>query len=110
MDVAVIGSRTIKTFDFDVLGIANADAVLTGGAAGVDAHAEAEAARRGIRCEVFRPDYKRWGRAAPHKRNDEILAACDRVVAMWDGVSRGTKSVIEKARKLGKPCQIIRLD
>jgi hypothetical protein len=51
--------------------------------------------------EEFRPDYDAHGKRAPHVRNDEMLRLADYVVAFWDGKSRGTKSVIRKAQKLG---------
>jgi hypothetical protein len=107
MKVAVVGSRTVRWFDFDALGIGAGDVVVSGGAAGADAYAAAAAAARGIRTEVHFPDYGRWGRGAPHKRNDEIVAACDRLVAVWDGRSAGTRSVIEKAARAGKPWQVV---
>jgi len=109
MIIAVIGSRGICEFDFELLGVTRTDVVLTGGAGGVDAWAEAAARRRGVACEVMRPDYARYGRAAPHVRNDAIVKACDRVVAIWDGVSKGTASVIKKAKKYGKPAKIFRV-
>ena len=31
----------------------------------------------------------------------------DGVIAFWDGTSKGTRSVIEYAKKTGKPCRII---
>lgn len=46
-------------------------------------------------------------RAAPHVRNRTIARNCDRLVAFWDGQSRGTISTVEMARRLGKPVQVI---
>jgi hypothetical protein len=52
--------------------------------------------------EEFVPDYKRYGRATPIRRNDLIADACEMVIAFWDGGSPGTKYTIDKARKMGK--------
>jgi hypothetical protein len=35
-------------------------------------------------------------------RNQDIVNAADKVVAFWDGVSKGTKNTIDTAKKLGK--------
>lgn len=107
MKVAVVGSRGIKNIDFSRVGMKVGDSLVTGGAIGVDAEAEKQARENGFGVVVFRPDYGRFGRAAPHVRNSMIVAECDRLVAFWDGVSKGTWSVIEKCRKAGKPYEVI---
>jgi hypothetical protein len=38
----------------------------------------------------------------------DILEAAERVVVYWDGRSRGSKLLIEMAKKLRKPLQVIR--
>lgn len=49
---------------------------------------------------VHLPDYDRYGKGAPHVRNDEMLAEKPHVViAIWDGTNGGTRSVIEKAAR-----------
>ena len=107
MRIAVVGSRLTGRIDFDLIGAEDGDVIVTGGARGADTLAAAEARRRGFAVVEFRPDYARYGRAAPHVRNGEIVANCDRLVAFWDGKSRGTKSTIDKARRDGKDVQII---
>lgn len=55
---------------------------------------------------VHRPDYERHGRRAPHVRNDEMLDVADVVLAIWDGESKGTASVIGKAASRGIPVYV----
>ena len=55
----------------------------------------------------FLPNYQEHGKAAPHVRNDKMLDRADRVIAFWNGVSRGTKSVIDKARKRGLEVEVV---
>ena len=43
-------------------------------------------------------------------RNRQIVDHCDQVIAFWDGKSRGTKSSIDYAKKLGKPVLIVSFD
>lgn len=82
--------------------------VFHGGAAGADRHVSAACVELGLDCYAFPPRYDEHGKAAPHVRNDQMLAQADLVVAFWDGKSRGTKSVIDKAEKLGIPVEVVR--
>ncbi|MBR7070567.1 MAG: hypothetical protein IKI29_00120, partial [Clostridia bacterium] len=36
------------------------------------------------------------------KRNEEMVKQCDLVICFWDGKSKGTKSLIQFAKKYGK--------
>ena len=58
---------------------------------------------------TFLPDYARYGRAAPLRRNVQIVAYADLVLAFWDGKSRGTRFVIDQCRKQGVPVRVYRL-
>lgn len=106
MKIAIVGSRSIKIDDFGIY-ISNDDEIVSGGAMGIDSCAAEYAKRNGLRLTVFLPEYNRYGKAAPIIRNKEIVDYADKVVAFWDGRSRGTFSVIRYAEKTGKPCEII---
>ena len=106
MKVAVIGSRSIVTADIGTY-ISDADEIVSGGAIGVDSCAAEYAKKNGLKLTVFLPQYERYGRAAPIVRNKTIVDYADKVVAFWDGKSKGTLSVIKYAEKTGKPCEII---
>lgn len=84
------------------------DLILHGGAEGADSIAGEVAEGLGIRTLVYRPDYEVFGPQATHVRNDQMLDQADYVLAFWDGKSRGTKSVIEKAERRGIPKKVIR--
>lgn len=109
MKIAVIGSRTVEKIDFAAIGAQAGDVIVSGGARGADTLAATEARRRGLAVIEFLPDYVRFGRGAPLIRNRQIVAACDRLVAFWDGKSRGTAYTIREARKNGKQVQIIKI-
>ena len=106
MKVAVIGSRGICGIQ-KTAALAEATEIVSGGAAGVDTCAAAYAKENGLKLTVFLPDYPRYGRAAPIVRNRQIVDYADRIVAFWDGSSKGTASVIAYAEKVGKPCEVI---
>ena len=106
MKIAVVGSRGIKNVDLTEY-VNEGDEIVSGGAVGVDRCAAEYAERKGITLTEFLPQYDTYGRAAPIKRNHEIVAYADRVLVFWDGKSRGTLSVIKEARRKGKPLQIV---
>lgn len=78
-----------------------------GGAVGVDTCAAEYAKENGIKLTVFLLQYERYGRAAPIVRNKEIVDYADKIIAFWNGSSKGTLSVIRYAEKRGKKCKII---
>lgn len=107
MKIAVIGSRNIAKIDWERVGARPGDSIISGGAKGVDTLAEAAAREHGLGVETISPNFARYGRGAPHVRNMEIVSRCDRLVAFWNGESKGTKSTIDAARKAGKPTTVI---
>lgn len=58
----------------------------------------------------FAPDYHRYGaQLAPKVRNGQIAAACDVLIALWDGASAGTLDVMTRARVIHqRPIILIR--
>ena len=109
MKVAVIGSRNLTVPNLGGYLPAETTELVSGGAKGVDTSAKEYAETHGIKLVEFLPDYSRFGRGAPLKRNLQIIEYADLVLAFWDGKSRGTKYVIDNCKKLEKPVQIIML-
>ena len=60
-----------------------------------------------IKLTEFLPDYARYKRGAPLKRNMQIIEYADVVIAFWDGESKGTKFVIDNCNKTGKEVTVI---
>lgn len=108
--VGVIGSRNYIAMHLvrSYLAALPKDTVIvTGGARGVDSYAERVAKEQGKAVEVLPADWTAHGKAAGPIRNTALVAASDRVIAFWDGKSRGTYDVIAKARKAGKSCEVV---
>ncbi|MGN1000101.1 MAG: hypothetical protein ACI4PO_11160 [Faecousia sp.] len=84
--------------------------IVSGGAKGTDSCARAYALSHGIPICEFYPDYRRFGRGTPLKRNLQIIERADAVLAFWDGNSRGTKFVIDRCVDCGIPLTVIRLE
>lgn len=106
MKVAVIGSRGLSVTDLGRYLPKNTTEIVSGGARGVDTSAREYALSHGIKLTEFLPEYTRFGRSAPLKRNITIIEYADIVLAFWDGKSRGTKFVIDNCRRLGVEVRI----
>lgn len=110
MKLAIVGSRGITVENFAEYIPEGVTEIVSGGARGVDTSAACYARERGIALKEFLPDYDRYGKGAPLRRNDEIAAYADAALAFWDGASRGTAYTIKAFERLGKPVTVIRLD
>lgn len=108
MRVAVVGSRNLTVKDLGVYLPEDVTEIVSGGAKGIDSCAREYALAHGIKLTEFLPEYSRYGRSAPIKRNITIIENADLVLAFWDGSSRGTKFVIDECKKRGVPVKILR--
>ncbi len=109
MKTAIVGSRNIWVNDLSQYLPQNVTEIVSGGARGVDTCAKEYAKANGIKLTEFLPDYDKYGRSAPLKRNLLIIDYADCVIAFWDGKSRGTKFVIDHCKEAGKPLKIYKL-
>ena len=101
MKIAIIGSRTVIVKNLGEY-ISKNDELVSGGAKGVDSCAAEYAKANGMKITEFLPEYEKYGRAAPIVRNKKIVDYADKVIAFWDGTSKGTKHVIDQCKRLGK--------
>lgn len=84
--------------------------IVSGGAAGVDRHAERAATERGMQVVSLPASatmWRRMGKAAGMVRNRWIETASDAVVAMPWGEASGTRGMIEICRRAGKPVLVV---
>jgi len=111
MKLAIVGGRDFNNrvmlsgamhfFDTEV------ETIVSGGARGANSLGEEWAISCDIPTERYLPNWNKYGRAAEYLRNQEIVDACDMVLAFWDGKSRGTQDTIAKAQKAKKPTFIV---
>lgn len=106
MRVAVIGSRGLTVDNLEKYLPDDTTEIISGGARGVDASAREYAQRHGLKLTEYLPEYSKYGRSAPLKRNLTIIENADLVLAFWDGLSRGTKYVIDNCKKRNIPVEI----
>ena len=114
MKLAIVGGRDFNDYGKLAATIQNhfylvqITEIISGGANGADSLAEKYARQyQNIKYVEFLPDWKNEGKVAGFNRNQKIVNECDMVLAFWDGVSRGTKDTIEKAKKAHKPTFIV---
>lgn len=106
MKVIIAGSRNADATDLQQA-LTHCDwkhlitAVVSGTARGIDQAGEAWAAQEGLAVHRYPADWRRYGRSAGPRRNRQMAAAADGLIAVWDGKSRGTRSMIDAARSRG---------
>ena len=106
MKVAIIGSRKLNVENLQDYLPEGTDEIVSGGAKGIDTCARNFAIKNGLKLTELRPEYNKYGRGAPLKRNETIVNYADMVLAFWDGESKGTKFVINYCEKVGKEYKI----
>ncbi len=107
MKLMIAGSRGINNFDLTPYIPKNTDCIISGGASGVDTLAEKYADKNRLSKIILRPRYDLYKKAAPLKRNDEMVKIANSILVIWDGVSKGTKHTIDYAKKLNKDINVI---
>jgi hypothetical protein len=116
MKLAVVGSRNIvdEKLIFDSINsiISEVDdeiIIISGGARGVDSIAAKWAKNNNIKLIEIKADWNRLGKAAGMIRNKDIIKNCDIVLAIWDGVSKGTAHSIQLGKSLNKNVIIVNI-
>ena len=109
MKLLIVGSRSITDFDLSPYISKEVDTVISGEANGVDSLAESYADMHRLSKYIIRPRYDLYGRAAPIKRNEQMVNMADSVLVIWDGKSKGTQYTIKCSEKMNKPITLIKI-
>lgn len=109
MRIIIAGSRNYNNYKelsevadkfFDDIGIEKKwSTIITGGAKGADKLGEKYALDNILDSIVFEAKWGKYGNAAGIIRNGEMAKNADCLLAFWDGRSKGTKDMIDKAFK-----------
>lgn len=75
--------------------------VLSGTARGADKLGEAWATWNSIPVERYPANWDLHGKSAGYKRNEDMANKAEALIALWDGESKGTKHMIDIARRKG---------
>lgn len=107
MRLIIAGSRDFNDYKTvksvcDVL-LKNLDSceitILCGCARGADTLGEHYAKERNIKIEYYKAQWDELGNAAGFIRNEEMAKRATHLVAFWDGASKGTKHMINLAKR-----------
>lgn len=106
MRTIIAGSRTIDSISVirDAMKCAyeqediRPTIVVSGTALGVDRCGITWAEENGLPVRRFPALWDRYGKRAGYVRNSQMADNADALVAIWDGVSKGTKHMIQSAR------------
>ena len=118
MRVIITGSRRWKDrkrienrlFDLAIEHAGNLDdlVIVHGSAKGADRIAHQEAEKAGLRVEPHPADWEQYGKRAGVIRNEEMAElGGDLCIAFWDGRSKGTADMMERAKEHGIPVEVI---
>lgn len=114
MKLAIVGSRILEESDKNLaqmteiikrnLDLKNITEIVSGGARGTDTLAEKFAEQEKIPFKLFPADWKRFGRGAGPRRNQEIVDHCDKLIAFFinEAKSTGTKDSVRRAKRQEK--------
>lgn len=103
MKTIIAGSRTINDLELlkTVINESNftITEVICGNAKGVDLLGKKWAGDHSIPVRLFPPKWDELGKKAGIIRNIDMAEHADALIAIWDGKSRGTKHMIDTAKK-----------
>lgn len=101
MKTIIAGSRTIT--DYRILLEALTECgwevseVVSGAARGADRLGEQFAKEFGLPLHLYPADWDRYGKRAGYMRNQQMAENAEALIALWDGVSKGTVDMINRA-------------
>lgn len=73
--------------------------IVSGKAKGADTLGEKYAKERNYKIEEYPANWDKYGKSAGYKRNEEMAKVADALIAFWDNKSKGTKHMIDLAKK-----------
>ena len=69
--------------------------IVSGHARGADTLGEKYAQDEGFALEIYPAQWKKLGKQAGYRRNEQMAEVADALIAFWDGCSKGTKHMID---------------
>lgn len=107
MKVIIAGSRNVNDYKLvtEAMNRCNFDVteVVCGMATGIDRLGETWAIANNKPVKEMPADWSKHGKAAGPIRNRQMAEYCDAAVVIWDGVSPGTRNMIDEMIRVKKP-------
>ncbi len=105
MKVIIAGGRDFTNYDIlkqfcdNIITDSNFE-IVSGNAKGADKLGEQYAKEKNLKITLFPANWDKYGKSAGMIRNKEMADYADMLIAFWDQESRGTKNMIDTAKKL----------
>ncbi len=109
MKLIIAGSRPITDYSLLVRAMdltpyySIISEIVSGNAQGVDLLGERYARDHSIPVHVFPAKWTEHGLSAGPRRNMEMAAYSDALLAIWDGHSKGTTHMVDTMKRMNKP-------
>lgn len=117
MKLIIAGSRTFNNYELlkskvDALLINTNQPIeiISGTAIGGDKLGERYAKERGHGIKQFPADWERYGKGAGFIRNRQMAEYATHCIIFWDGLSKGTKMMIDLARQYELTLRVVLFD
>lgn len=111
MNIIVAGSRNFDKYKLleETLNkyVTPDDTIISGVAKGADMLGIVYSYRHNIKLKRFPAKWDTYGKSAGYRRNVEMADNADMLIAFWDGMSRGTKHMIDIMNNQNKKVIII---
>ena len=82
--------------------------IISGTANGADKLGERYAMERSYKIERYPADWNKYKKAAGYRRNVQMSEVANACVVFWDGISPGSKHMIDIATNKGLPLRVVR--
>lgn len=112
--VIIAGGREFSDFDLlfskceKILEKKNFVEIVSGCARGADKLGILYAKKKGFEFSKFPANWDMFGKKAGFMRNQQMADYADALIAFWDGESRGTKDMIQRAKAKKIPVRIVK--
>lgn len=112
MKIIVAGTRSFDNYALvcKILNRLKNVEVVCGEARGADALGKKFAIENGLVVHSFPADWDSHGKSAGYKRNEQMAKFADSCIVFWDGVSKGSKHMIDLAQRYGLKTLVVRYD
>ena len=113
MKVIIAGGRKFNDYDLlcqncdKALSLQTEIEIVSGTANGADKLGEKYANEKGYKIKKFPADWDKYGKSAGYKRNEEMAKYADSLIAFWDGKSKGTKHMIDLAKRYSLNVKVV---
>lgn len=82
--------------------------IVSGTAGGTDKLGEQYASERGYKVHRYPAKWDEFGRRAGYIRNQQMMDNADAVIVFWDGVSKGSRHMMDIAEAANAPLRVVR--